>query len=223
MTIDFAPLKYVILQVANTETDPGQSNRIKAIARTLEEFWDHYSNGLAACELMLAFANLGRLSGPHTANDDGRVKSRRNTCEQISSWISIAYPEVADQTDRVDYAKWARNWLAVAQSIDLFSADNRQKAIAATAMREAQEFLSLNEDFTAWREFESMDALEENTTYEFLIDCGTRFFGRVRVYNAGEADQSLQLEDTWGDHMGFEDDCENVTHYRIPADFPADN
>ena len=219
MTIDFTPLKIVILAAAAKWADPKLSGRIKAIAATLEEFWDHYSAGLNARELMLAFSHLGRLIGP---NDDGRITSRRKTCEDISTWMWVAYPELENQTAHADTAKYARNWLAAAQSINLFEADNRQKAIAMTAMREAQEFLSINENNTMWRKFDNSHLLLKGTTYEFLFDCGTRCFGSLKVYNPGEFDETVQLVDSWGDRFDHDDAFNSITHYRIPAELPAD-
>lgn len=219
MTIDFAPLKAVITSAANTYADLGQANRILAIGNTLEEFWDQYSAGLNARDLAFAFYRLGTLKG---ANDDVRIESRRKTCVQIHTWMWDAYPEMEGMPSRADKAKVARNWLAVAQSINLFEADNRQKAIAMTAMREAQEFLGCNEYTTAWHKFESTDKLLQNTTYEFLLNCGTRFFGSLKTFNAGEVDKTVQLVDTWGDRFEFDDVLDNVTHYRFPAKLPED-
>ena len=142
MPLGFDYLKHTIIAAVNAAPDLDESTELVALVNTLDEFWV-YLNMLSAWELYMAFRALAWFdSGIGTP----RIVARRKQCETLATLIYKAY-ELADvrETSRETWQplKFADVWLRIANDVHPHTQDEHYERVRATAVREAQDFITM--------------------------------------------------------------------------------
>lgn len=131
---DFEPLKnqFEIL-IAKC---PDGGGRLRAILATMAQLWPFYGQ-LSPAHLAKAFHTIG--SAKPVEGERIRITKRRSTCRQLVAITLAAYKAPVDANLLIpNYEQYRQIWLQIADHLE--AGDDRMKAIAATARREAEMF-----------------------------------------------------------------------------------
>lgn len=150
MSLDFEPLKAVIMADMNSNRSGNYPGRLNVICAILNKFWNIYQQ-LTAWQLFMAFTALSQFEGtPVSARaiDRLKVQGRRETCKDLARWVYEAYN--LDTPPAVIRKHWnpiefAQVWLQIADAIDPHAKDLHDQAIRERMITEARELLKMHQ------------------------------------------------------------------------------
>lgn len=234
--LQFDQLKDAIILAADGEPNPHRSIALIELQDTLSEFWANLRE-LTAWELYMAFSALAWFNG---SIGSPKLIARRKLCKRLATCIYQAY-DLANvrETSRENWQplKFVEVWLQIANAINPHTQDSHYELIRATAVREAQDFLTMEmtrkcpPQFEGYRPDQSWQKIAENPVprgsepfevwhkdhgLQLVSACDWHLDPQVEekviyFHVIGERHKAI-MNDTW---------CQGFTHWRPVRPGPA--